>query len=92
MALVSTDTHQPLAPRDLSTGMAVKVSQQIPQRDEVWTTSVTGTVVKLEQSKTGSWFAHGKDDKFWLDRLTLRKTDGEIIELILDAYSLIEPA
>lgn len=72
-------------------GMRVRVTQQIPQRDgECWTTTVEGTVVKFEQKKTGSWFAHAKHDKLWLDRLTLRKDDGEISELVLDAYTYIE--
>jgi len=70
--------------------MRVRVTQQIPQRDEVWTTTATGTVVKLEQAPTGSWFAHSKDDKLWLDRLTLRTEDGEIVELILDGYTKID--
>ena len=76
----------------LRPGMRITVTQQIPQRDEVWTTTATGTLVKLEQSPTGSWFAHAKNDRLWLDRLTLRTDDGEIIELILDSYSKIEPA
>ncbi|MBI1370301.1 MAG: hypothetical protein GC162_16830 [Planctomycetes bacterium] len=71
-------------------GMVVEVTQQIPQRDEVWTSKVRGTIVKFAQAKTGSWFAHAKDDKLWLDRLVLRKADGEITELILDEYTHIE--
>ena len=66
------------------------VTQQIPQREEVWSTTARGTVVKLEQAKTGSWFAHAKDDRLWLDRLTIRTDDGEIVELILDRYTKIE--
>jgi hypothetical protein len=71
-------------------GQRVTVTQQIAQRDEVWTTSVTGKVIRFEQNKTGSWFAHSKDDKLWLDRLVLEKSDGEIIVLNLDQYSRIE--
>lgn len=72
-------------------GRRVRVTQQIPQRDgECWTTTVEGTVVKFEQKKTGSWFAHAKHDKLWLDRLTLRKEDGEISELNLDRYTFVE--
>jgi len=71
-------------------GSRVQVTQQIPQRDEVWTTHTTGTVLKFDQLKTGSWYAHSKDDKLWLDRLTLRLDDGEIIELILDKYTHVE--
>jgi hypothetical protein len=71
-------------------GQRVTVTQQIAQRDEVWPISVTGNVVRFEQNKTGSWYAHAKDDKLWLDRLVLKKDDGEIIVLNLDQYTHIE--
>ena len=71
-------------------GMRVVVTQQIPQRQRDWTTTATGTVVKLEQAKTGSWFAHSKNDKLWLDRLKVRKDDGELTTLNLDEYSHVE--
>lgn len=74
----------------LKVGMVIEVTQQIPQRDEVWTTRTRGTIVKIEQTETGSWFAHARHDKLWLDRVTLRKDDGEIVDLILDEYSHIE--
>lgn len=74
----------------LKPGQRVSVTQQIAQRDEVWTSTVTGKVLRFEQNKTGSWFAHSKDDKLWLDRLALEKDDGEIIVLNLDQYSRIE--
>ena len=50
-----------------------------------------GTVQRYEQRKTGSWFAHAKDDKLWLDRLTLQKDDGEIVVCVLDQYSHVLP-
>ena len=74
----------------LKPGVKVRVTQQIAARNYTWTTDVAGTVVQFEQQQTGSWFAHGKDDKLWLDRLTLRKTDGELTTLILDEYSRVE--
>jgi len=73
-------------------GQRVKVVQQIVQRDEVWTQETVGTIDKFEQKKTGSWYAHGKDDKLWLDRLVLRKDDGEIVVCNLDRFSRVEPA
>jgi hypothetical protein len=72
---------------EVKIGAVVEVLQQIPQRDDVWSTQARGTVVSLEQDKTGSWFAHAKDDKLWLDRLTLKTEDGEFVDLILDQYS-----
>lgn len=71
-------------------GQHVAVTQQIPQRDAVWSVRVEGEIVKFEQKKTGSWFAHSKDDRLWLDRLVIRKADGEIVTLLLDAYTHIE--
>lgn len=73
-------------------GQRVTVTQQIPHRDRTWTTQVTGQVVRFEQKKTGSWFAHSKDDRLWLDRLVLRKDDGEMVMCHLDGYSRVELA
>ena len=83
------------AKEQLKPGAKVRVTQQIPARDHTITTDVSGTVVRFEQKPTGSWYAHSKDDKLWLDRLTLRKEDGEITTLSLDDYTVVnaqEPA
>lgn len=71
-------------------GARVKVVQQIGARNYSWASEVRGIVVEFEQQRTGSWFAHSKDDKLWLDRLTIRKEDGEITTLNLDDYSVVE--
>jgi hypothetical protein len=76
--------------KKLVPGALVKVTQQIAGRDYTWITEVKGTVVDFAQRETGSWFAHAKDDKLWLDRLRLRKEDGELTTLILDDYSHLE--
>jgi hypothetical protein len=71
-------------------GAHVKVIQQIAARNYSWAAEIHGTVVNFEQQETGSWYAHSKNDKLWLDRLTLRKDDGEITTLNLDDYSVVE--
>jgi hypothetical protein len=76
--------------KKLVAGAVVEVTQQIPHRDRVWTNRVKGTVISYQQKQTGSWFAHSKDDKLWLDRLVLKKEDGEIITLNLDDYTHLE--
>jgi len=76
----------------LAPGTRVKVTQQMPQVDKVWTTEVEGTVLRWRQAVTGSWYAHGRNDRLWLDRLELRRDDGELVTLNLDRYSVIEPA
>src|SRR5437763_3266280 len=79
------ELHKQLVP-----GAIVEVTQQIPHRDRVWTNRIRGTVVSYQQKQTGSWYAHSKNDKLWLDRLTLRRPDGELLTLNLDDYSRVE--
>jgi hypothetical protein len=71
-------------------GQRVRVTQQTPRQTGVLTITVEGTVVRSGQQKTGSWYAHGKDDKLWLDRLEIRRDDGEQIVLNLDQYSRVD--
>lgn len=71
-------------------GSRVRVTQQIPFAKKPLSTTIEGVIQRFGQQKTGSWFAHGKDDKLWLDRLELRKDDGEIVYVNLDQYSVIE--
>lgn len=52
--------------------------------------TVEGIVVKFEQRKTGSWFAHASDHKLWLDSLTIKKDDGELVVVNLDQHSGVE--
>src|SRR5438874_904301 len=78
-------TRQQLVP-----GTRVKVTQQIAGRDYAWPADVKGVVVDFKQSPTGSWFAHSKGDRLWLDRLVLRKDDGEITTLNLDEFTHID--
>lgn len=81
----SGDDHQ----KQLTPGTRVKVTQQIPARHYNLNTEVRGTIVSYEQKPTGSWYAHSRNDKLWLDRLVLRKDDGELTTLNLDEFSNI---
>ncbi len=73
-----------------SPGDRVRVTQQAPRMRGVWTNTVEGVVVKSGRAKTGSWFAHARDGKLWLDRLELRLDDGELVVINLDQYSRVE--
>jgi hypothetical protein len=74
----------------LQAGVRVKVTQQIGARNWSWSDVAVGTVVRFIQQQTGSWYAHSKDERLWLDRLTLRMDDGEITTLNLDEFSRVE--
>ncbi|MBL9001915.1 MAG: hypothetical protein JNK25_12345 [Phycisphaerae bacterium] len=71
-------------------GQRVRVTQQVPRLTGVMATSIEGEVVAFAQAKTGSWYAHSKDHKLWVDRLTIRKADGELVVCNLDQYSSVE--
>jgi len=75
---------------EFTPGQRVAVTQQVPRQNGVLTERVEGVVVRTEQAKTGSWFAHSKDDKLWLDRLVLQKDDGEVVVANLGPYTNIE--
>jgi hypothetical protein len=76
--------------KQLGPGVRVEVVQQIPHRDRTWSQVVRGTVVSYEQRPTGSWYAHAQGDKLWLDRLMIRKDDGELSLLNLDEFSVVK--
>lgn len=79
-----------IAVTSLKPGQRVRITQQIPQGTSTWTTTVEGEVVGYRQAKTGSWFAHSKDDRLWLDRLEIRRDEGEIVVCNLDRFSRVD--
>ncbi|HEX8915534.1 MAG TPA: hypothetical protein VF796_24485 [Humisphaera sp.] len=73
----------------LRPGARVRVTQQIAARHYALTSEVRGTVLEYQQKRTGSWYAHSKDDKLWLDRLLIKKDDGELFTLNLDEFTRV---
>ncbi len=72
-------------------GTRVRVTHQIANsHDPTWTNTIEGVVRRYRQAKTGSWFAHAKDDRLWLDRLEIERDNGELVILNLDQFTLIE--
>lgn len=75
---------------NLQPGDRVRVTQTLACRDKVWPTTVEGTVLACDWEETGSWYAHGKNQLYWLTRIRLQKADGEITVLGLDRNSRVE--
>lgn len=82
--------NAPITTDSLAPGTRVRITKQVARQGNALTSSVEGTVLKAEQRKTGSWFAHSKDDRLWLDRLEITKDDGEIYVCNVDAHTVIE--
>lgn len=82
---MATDPRKQLLP-----GTRVRITQQIAARQYSMSSVIEGVVVAYGQRTTGSWYAHSRDDKLWLDRVELRKPDGEVSVLNLDDYSVVE--
>ncbi len=65
-------------------GTPVCVRQTVRRREQSYQAEVVGVVEAWEDLPTGSWHAHGRNDKLWLKRLKLRKADGELTLLVID--------
>lgn len=74
----------------IAPGNRVRVTQTIVGRGSTWATTVEGVVETCRAEATGSWYAHGKNDKLWLLRIRLRKDDGELSTLAIDHNSRVE--
>lgn len=68
----------------VSPGTRVRIEQTIEYRDRTVQTTTEGIVLHHHREATGSWYAHGKNDKLWLDTIRLQKDDGEMTNIILD--------
>ena len=75
---------------DCQPGQRVRITQEIDRREGNWRTEVVGVVQLVEQQKTGSWCAHGKDGKLWLLRVQVKKDDGELTTLTVDPLTRVE--
>ena len=75
---------------EIKTGQRIRVLQEIDRREGNWTSELEGTVLSCDAEKTGSWHAHGKDGKLWLQRIRLRKDDGEESTLVVDRFTRVE--
>ena len=74
----------------LTPGQRIRVFQEIHRREGDWDNAVEGEVLEVRPEKTGSWYTHGKDDKLWLNRIRLRKADGELTTLVIDPSTRYE--
>jgi len=71
-------------------GMRVRIVQEIERREGNWIHEVVGVVLAAGPEPTGSWHAHGKLRKLWLNRIRLRKDDGEITTIVVDQHTRVE--
>ena len=74
----------------LTPGQRVRITQQVPRQSGTMTITIEGIVVSTGRGKTGSWFAHGKDDKVWLDRVEVRRDTGEMVVCNVDQYTKVD--
>lgn len=80
----------PAGPHQLTPGDRVRITQRVPRLSRPMSTVVEGEVLRAGSQKTGSWFAHTQDHKLWIDRVEVRKDDGELVHCNIDQYTVIE--
>ena len=71
-------------------GSLVRVTKVLTHGEERSAFVIEGEVLRMGQQKTGSWYAHSKDKKLWLDRVEIKKADGEIVVVNLDDGAVVE--
>jgi len=76
--------------RDYGIGSRVRVTQHFRRGTNRSPFVIEGEILRMGQQKTGSWYAHSRDKKLWLDRLELRKDDGELVTVNLDELTTVE--
>ena len=77
-------------PQEIALGRRIRITQEIAARHYTMVTPIEGIVVCIERRPTGSWFAHGESDKLWLDRIVLKKSDGELSTISVDEHTSIQ--
>lgn len=82
-----TDLHQ--CETLFPPGTPVCVRQSVDRRGRNVRTELVGVVEEWEKKPTGSWYAHGQYCRYWLHRLKLRKTDGELTLIKIDDHTEI---
>lgn len=78
----------------LRPGDHIKITQRIKVGLKVWTTSVTGSVERIERRREGLAVKRNYDDKAFADLIVLKK-EGPVAEettVALDEYTQIERA
>lgn len=88
-------TDLPFLDSQFPPGTPVCVTMLTHFRDREIESRVIGTVEAWDSLPTGSWYSKGRDDKLWLDRVRLRRVDGEVTLLVIDdatTISLLEAA
>lgn len=71
-------------------GMRVRITQAVGRQRDRWSRTIEGELLSCGPEPTGSWHADGKQGRYWLTRVVLRKPDGELTRLSLDQDSRIE--
>jgi hypothetical protein len=84
-----TPSRQGRVLRPLQAGQRVRVRQTIVGRDKEWPIEVEGEIVEHVTQPTGSWYTHGPKGKLHLERLIIRKDDGELSSLALSERSQV---
>ena len=74
----------------LQPGTRVEVTHRITDGEPQFAYTVVGTVLSHQAEPTGAWFAHDEGGRLLLDRLKIRKDDGEESVLVLDEHSIIK--
>lgn len=71
-------------------GKRVRITSQVLKGEGSIAASCEGVLLGAGTEKTGSWYAHSKDKKLWLQRVELLLDSGERRVCNLDQNTFVE--
>ncbi len=91
MARTELTNHTDNTTRDLvnrlQTGDRVEITHEVKVGLQIWTTTTTGTVDRIERRRHGLHFRRQSDDKVFSDMVVLKLDDGSITSLTIDEFT-----
>lgn len=72
-------------------GQRIRVTKRVRFQKDVHAVVVEGRFMELRHVRTESSFSHGRQGRYWVDEIMLRKDDGEQSIMMIDQWTRIEP-
>ena len=75
---------------ELQPGDRIRMKHEVKGGFRSWEQTTEGTVERIERRRHGLHTRRNPDDKVYSDLIVLRRDDGELTTVTLDAFSLLE--
>ena len=74
----------------LAAGDRVQLDHEVKVGRQVWHTTTTGVVIRVERRRHGLHFRRNIDDKVFSDLIVLRLDDGSLTTVTVDEFTKVK--